>query len=86
MKIKYKESISWQKVGDTVFVFNELNGQICCLNDVASDFWMQIEISDCQDIIYKNLKKIYGDVEGLKNDLEDFFEMLYEQNLIVKEV
>lgn len=86
MKIKYNSFISWQKIGETVFVINEISKQMYFFDDIATEFWLQIEKSINFNSMIENLISLYEMPEyEISNDVKDFLLYLKNEDLIIEE-
>ena len=86
MRVKYRNSISWQNVGGTVFAVNEKTGEMYYFDDVATDFWMQIGLNGDVNKMLQELADTYQiSSKDITDDLEEFISFLDEEQLVIKD-
>lgn len=86
MHVRYCKFISWQKIGETVFVINENTKQMYYFDSIATDFWIQMGICGNMDLMIESIIQMYDiSKEEAVNDIKDFLLYLKDENLIVED-
>lgn len=76
MEAIVKNEIAWQKIEDKVFIFNERNGNVVCLEDSGPEFWELLQNETNVAVIVQKMAASY-DISKQEIE-EDFFELLDE--------
>lgn len=75
--------ISWQNVGNIVFIFDEINKGIMMLDEVTTDFWCYLEKGYTIDEVASKIIEEYNvNYTEVKNDILEFVKMLKKNNII----
>lgn len=85
MNLEYYRGISWQSIGDIVYIINEDNKESFTLDGVAKSFWILIEKYSLLKEILNVLQKEYNvDRDIIFEDIKDIINDLINNNLIVE--
>jgi len=75
--------ISWQRIGENVYIFNELEHKVFILEDVSADFWQLIVTkNNMYEVVKEMLDKYNTDEDTIRKDVLLFVEKLSEISVI----
>ncbi len=81
--VDYKKNISWGKIDNEIFVFNESTQEIFVLKGFNKDLWLTIEKKKAIKDIYSILNVIYtNNTNNLLFDIIKQINRLFEQGLL----
>ena len=84
--VKICSNVSWNKIGDTVYIINEKNCDMFELVDVSSVFWMEIyeQKKDIFEIISYIAKYYNENIEDVQTDIMDLYNQFLEEGLLLE--
>ena len=84
--VKICSNVSWNKIGDTVYIINEKNCDMFQLVDVSSVFWMEIyeQKKDIFEIIAYIAKYYNVNIEDVQTDIMDLYNQFLEEGLLLE--
>lgn len=80
--IKVFQEISWQIVGNTVYIFNERTKEVHCLNKTGLEYWNILMNNEPSDDLHKMAQKYNVPFQTIEYDLEVFTNQLINKGII----
>lgn len=79
----YSKSVAWQKFDDCIYIIDNKNEQVFCLeNELSKIIWENIDGKNKKDIIEFFIKKLDIKDNRLIIDIEKFINDLEKNNLV----
>lgn len=76
--------ISWQNVGNTVFIFDENNKGVMILDEITTLFWCYLESGYLiDDIVFRMMQEYEVNYSKVRTDIIEFINLLEDNNIIV---
>ena len=85
MEVFAKNEIAWQKIEDKVFIFNERNGNLVCLEDSGPEFWELLQNETNVAVIVQRMADFYNiDKQEIEDDFLGLLKELEKMEMIEK--
>lgn len=85
INFKISDHISWQRVYDTVFIFDEIRHEVMALDEITTKFWCYLESGYSIDKIAFMIAGEYDVAfDKVKYDVAEFITLLSKNNIIFK--
>lgn len=76
--------ISWQNVGNIVFIFDENNKGVMMLDEITTLFWSYLESGYLiDDIVSRMMQEYEVDYSKVRTDIIEFINLLKDNDIIL---
>lgn len=83
MRVTYGENISWQKIGNAIYVVEEKQNLRYKLEGTAKEIWVNLNMSDIDTLAHQFCTQYANaDEERIYNDIKLFINELLQRGLI----
>tara|TARA_Y100001958_G_C20861710_1_gene299660 strand:+ start:357 stop:620 length:264 start_codon:yes stop_codon:yes gene_type:complete len=80
--LKISENITFQSIGNNIYILNVNNGEYYELSESASLIWNEIIKEKNSDNVKTKIKSLYIDADEIENDIDDVINNLLDLGLI----
>ena len=80
--LKISENITFQSIGNNIYILNVNNGEYYELSESASLIWEEIIKEKNSDSVKTKIRSLYENADGIENDIDDVIKNLLDVGLI----